>query len=162
MNTWTKQMGFPLIYVEAEQVNLTACFSACQIRNSACNCCFEIKFRGIQWLNGSLWSGGGAVGGFVWWQICFWRKGKCGSLEEPSASHVELFPRCSRSCAGSLLTELDHSLCVRCVLGEGMSDFPPLAHTFCFSFQFSYAYSTRLQHERGLTGWKLKTHSKEK
>ena len=22
MNTWTKQMGFPLIYVEAEQVNL--------------------------------------------------------------------------------------------------------------------------------------------
>lgn len=129
----------------------------CQIRKSACNCCFEIKFRGIQWLNSSLWSGGGAVGGFVWWQIPFWRKGKCSSLEEPSARHVELFPRHSRSCAGSLLTEPDRSLCVRCVLGEGISDFPSLAHMFCFSFQFNCAYSIRLQHERELTGWKLKS-----
>lgn len=38
MNTWTKQMGFPLIYVEAEQVNLTVRFSALQLKSSAFNC----------------------------------------------------------------------------------------------------------------------------
>lgn len=31
MNTWTKQMGFPLIYVEAEQVNLIKSPSICLI-----------------------------------------------------------------------------------------------------------------------------------
>lgn len=59
-------------------------------------------------------------------------------------SNMELFHKLSRSCAGSLLTLPLGSLCVKCVLGGGNIRLSSLCHTFCFSLQFSCAYSTRL------------------
>lgn len=58
MNTWTKQMGFPLIYVEAEQVNITLCSSALRSKNSAFRCVLGSSLVVSPHLRNNLGSGG--------------------------------------------------------------------------------------------------------